>query len=450
MYASKSFANVGQWLLNTPGQNSPIGEVSALGMTFSREVGIYEDPTVAGFSLYNFKSATDGQGGAAIPMPINVVNSSIGLIEFIVNTVTAGTGQIYDDELLQLLVAYGAANGISQISIGMVTNHGGVWCPDFVKFKIDALILDGQTTEIDNENTIWLSNAAFETQYSEYEIIVVPPIDNLDLFFGTGASVVNMINAITVPQIIDRIELYKAGHPPTLNRSDEYEYIYPLNSTVRIAVNWPVIIYGPAGNNIDAIKDALIDYILANSTHDRNAWTAIFPDIFKRTEFIIAPVWQKYAIANRTQAAGVYSPIGLLTEMAAYMKLLAPSYAASHVDANSCIMGHPYRSLNLMTVGGVDNREAKYKIFEIFPDYINVSTTSIEFNRMAPETQVWALALAEMIILAETMNQYTTLPQGFMKVTRDEILYIVKTIGNIQYLIATKRSVYDILGLDYE
>lgn len=450
MYASKSFANVGQWLLNTPGQNSPIGEVSALGLTFSREVGIYEDPTVAGFTLYNFKSATDGQAGAKIPVPADVVNKSIGIVQFIVNTVTAGTGQVFADELLVLLAAYGASHGISQISIGEVKLYNGVWCPEFVKFKADSLILQGETQPTDNEITVWLANEAFETQYSEYEIVVVPPIDNLDLFFGTGASVVNMISAITFPQIIDRMELYKGGKPPTVARSDEYEYIYPLNSTVRINVNWPVLIYGPAGNNIDAIKDALIEYILANSEHTRAEWTQRFPDIFKRTEFIVAPTWHKYAIANRTQAAGVYSAIGLVSELVPYMKKIAPAYAASHVEANTCVMGHPYRSINLMTVGGIDNREAKYKILDIFPDYIDVSTTSIEFNRMAPATQTWCLAIAEMIILAETMNQYTTLPQGYMKVTRDNILYIVKTIGNIQYLVATKRSVYDILELEYD
>lgn len=450
MYASKSFCNVGQFMSNVPGINSPIGEITPDGLTFSREVGIYEDPTIAGYTLYNFKSATDGVGGGPIVVPGSLVSKSIAFMRFLVNTITAAPGQVYVDELLQTLVTYGAQHGISQITLGAIVQHDQRWCPDWVKFKMDALALTAGGPVVDNENTIWLSSAAFETQYSEYQIVVVPPIDNLDLFFGTGASVVNMINAISFPQIIDRMNVFRGGHPETTYRSDEYEYIFPLNSTIRKNVNWPVLIYGPAGNNIDAIKDALIEYILAHSSYDRAAWTQIFPDIFKRTEFIIAPVWQNYAIANRTQAAGVYSPIGLLTEMATYIKRVAPAYAATHVDANACLLGHPYRSLNLMAIGGIDNRDAKYRISQIFPDYINVSTTSIEFNRMAPQTQLWALALAEMIILAETMNKYTTLPQGYMKVTRDGILYIVKTIGKIQYLIATKRSVYDLLGLVYD
>ena len=66
MYASKSFCNVGQFMSNVPGINSPIGEITPDGLTFSREVGIYEDPTIAGYTLYNFKSATDGAGGGPI------------------------------------------------------------------------------------------------------------------------------------------------------------------------------------------------------------------------------------------------------------------------------------------------------------------------------------------------------------------------------------------------
>jgi hypothetical protein len=434
---------------NVPGVNSPIGEVSAYGLSFSREVGTYEDPTIAGFTLYNFKSATDGQTGATIQMPGALVNSAIGLIQFLVNNVTGQSGQVFADELLADLVDYGATHSINNISLGEVKQFDQVWAPEWIKFKRDSLQI-GSDTNVDNENTIWLSNEAFETQYDEYQIVVVPPIDNLDLFFGTGTSVLNMIHAITTPQIIDRIQLYKGGYPSTVDRSDEYDYINALNSAQTVKVNWPVIIYGPAGNNIDAIKDALIEYILAHSSHNRNDWSAIFPDIFKRTEFVIAPLWHKYAIENRTQAAGVYSPVATLVEMDIFVKKLAPEYPTQHVSSNAQTVGWPYRSLNLAIVGGPDNREQKFKFSDIFPDYINVSSTSTDFNRMDPATVTWALAVADMIIRAETMNKYTVMPQGLMKMERDGILYIVKTFNNIQFLVATKRSTYEQLGLTYE
>lgn len=452
MYSSKSFSNIGQWMSNVPGQNAPIGEVSAYGMTFSKEVGVYTDPNTPGYALYNFKSATDGQGGGLVTMDGVVVNASIALIKFLVTTVTSQSGQIYADQLLETLATWGAQHGVSNISIGAVNpydNVGGqtqVWCPDWIKFKCDALV-DPSNQPLDNENTIWLSVTAFESQYDEYQIVVVPPIDNLDLFFGTGASVIAMVQAITTTEIIDRMAAARGGFPETIPRSDPYTYYDPLNSNNHIDVQWPVLIYGPGGNNVDAIKQVLQDYILAHSTHPRADWIKIFPDIFKRTEFMMIPAWQNYAIPNRTQAAGIYSPVGKLTAMNLYIKQVVSGYPTNHVDAHAEMMGHPYRSLAMMTVGGPENRNALYEILQVFPDYIDVSSTSIEFNRMSPETQGWCLMIAQMIIIAETMGQYTTLPQGMTKLMRDNVLYLVKTYQNIQYLVATKASVYTLLGL---
>lgn len=451
MYSSKSFADVGQWKSNVPGVNSPIGEVSPYGLSFSREVGKYEDPTIAGFTLTNFKSATDGENGGAIEMPGSLSSAAIGLIQFMVNKIMAQVGQqIYADQLLTDLVEYGSQHAISRISLGEMKQHDQVWCPQWIKFKFDTLTIGTSPDLVDNENTIWLEAEAFETQYDEYQIVVVPPIDNLDLFFGTGTSVLNMIKAITTPQIIDRIQAKKAGFPSTVDRSDEYAYINPQNSAQTVKVNWPVIIYGPAGNNIDAIKDALIEFILANSEHNRADWTQIFPDIFKRTEVIFAPLWHKYAIENRTQAAGVYSPVATLVEADIFIKKMAPEYPVDHVSSNVQTLGWPWRSMGVTAVGGPDNRDSKFKLTDFYPDYINTSTTGIDYNRMAPETQEWAQALADMVIRAETMNKYTVMPQGLMKMERSGILYIVKTIANVQWLVPSKRSTYEQLNLTYE
>jgi hypothetical protein len=274
-------------------------------------------------------------------------------------------------------------------------------------------------------------------------------VDNLDLFFGTGTSVVNMVQAITTPQIISRMQTYSSGHPPTISRDDQYTYYNPLNSGQTVPVDWPVLIYGPAGDNIDAIKDALINYILANSAHSRADCTAIFPDIFKRTEFIIAPHWHKYAIANRTQAAGVYSPIVNYNDGKAFLKLVAPAYDPAFVDTHANVLGCAFDSLVLSMVGSVDNRSALFEIGQVFPDYIDVPPSSTDFNRMEQTTQNWAILLNDMLPIAQSMDEHTVVPAGMMKIKRNNILYLVQAFGNIQYLMATKRSVYALLGLTY-
>ena len=55
-----------------------------------------------------------------------------------------------------------------------------------------------------------------------------------------------------------------------------------------------------------------------------------------------------------------------------------------------------------------------------------------------------------MIVVAETMNEFSTVPVGMMKMKRGSMLYVVKTYRNIQYLVAAKRTVYERLGLSYD
>lgn len=452
MYTSKSFANISAFLSNVPGVNSPIGELTTYGKTFSREVGVYEDGSQPGYTIYNFSSSNDGNDGPAagkVAVDPTMVTKMIGVINFITNKVTSTVGQIDADQLLQALVAYGATVGLDTFTIGDVVQHDQYWCPDWVSFQSQSLTTGSPATLIPNLNTLWISISAFAAEYDEYEIVVVPPVDNLDLFFGTGTSVVNMVQAITTPQIISRMQTFAAGNPPTISRDDQYTYYNPLNSGQTVPVDWPVLIYGPAGNNIDAIKDALINYILANSAHSRADWTAIFPDIFKRTEFIIGPHWHKYAIANRTQAAGVYSPIVNYNDGKAFMKLVAPAYDPAFVDTHANVLGCAYDSLVLSMIGSSDNRSALFEIVQVFPDYINVPTSSTDFNRMEQTTQNWAILLNDMLVIAEKMDEHTVVPSGMMKVTRNGILYLVQAFGNIQYLMATKRSVYALLGLTY-
>jgi hypothetical protein len=201
-----------------------------------------------------------------------------------------------------------------------------------------------------------------------------------------------------------------------------------------------VLIYGAAGDNVDSIKDALMAHILANSTHSQAEWTAIFPDIFKRTEFIILPLWDQYAIPNRNLATGIYSPQVDLAAVVAKMKTYATQYPEAHIDTHLTMFTHPYRSLALLSIGSPDNRNEKYKLREIFSDLISVASTSVDFNRMAESTQEWAYELERMLYVAESMSEFTTVPTGMQKIKRNGILYLAKSYLNINYLVVAKEN----------
>lgn len=437
MYVSKSFCNVASLISNTPGVNSPVGELSAQAVTFSREVGIYEDAARPGYTLFNFKSTNDT---GMVPVQQNVALQAMTLIKYVVDKTMNTPGQIYQDELLNELIAWGSTNSAQVLNVGPVRNYGNYWLPDWIRWSSDHV---SET----NENIVWLAISSFVNEYDEFEIVVVPPLDNLNQFFSGGVNVENLINSMTLPMTMDRIQSYRENKPETILRSDDYDYIDPANSSHRVRVNWPVLIYGPAGNNIDSIKDALVDYILANSTHSRSEWTALFPDLFKRTEFVIAPHWDKIAIQTMAIQPGIYSPLSGPKERVEFLKSVVSSYAAAHVETNAISGAHPYQCIAFTCVGSAENRDALYQLQQVFPDYLSVSSTHPDFERMSPTTQAWVLHLNQLLITAESMHEHSQMPSGYTKLTRGGILYAVKSYNNIQYLVASKKSIYAMLGL---
>jgi hypothetical protein len=296
----------------------------------------------------------------------------------------------------------------------------------------------GNTVVAANQIKVWFSDAALRLEYDEYEIVVVTPLTPVDDFFKTSTNVQTQINERTAAEAMDLIQTTKDGKPETIIRTMTYNYSHPDNPTLIVPTNWTVLIYGPGGDNPDSIKDALIEHVLSNSTHTQAEWAVILPDLFKRTEFIILPRWDKYAVPNKTTQAGLYSSVVGCTGNLNFMVPKVPFYAEAHIRQYATLMGHPYRYLTLAVIGSPDNRNSLFRIDNVFSDYIDAGTTSIDFNRMALPTQEFCYALEEMLIYAETMTANSAVPSSMRKLTRNNYLYVVQTIDNIQYLVAAK------------
>lgn len=438
MYASKSFCNISTYISNVPNTISPIGEISPDALTYSREIGMYRNPALPGYALFNLKSSDDL--GVKSAMNQTLVNEGIALSNHITTYVQGLVGEVFYDEILNNIEAFAQTLNITNLTLGPVVQHNSLWFPDWIKWTSTVF-------PSANENTIWFSLAALTSQYSDFEIVVVPPVTTLDNFFLSYSSINAMVGAISFAQTIERIQLARGTNPPTAIVPGTYDFINPLNSSQHIPTNWSIIIYGPAGNNVDSIKDALATYILANSTHTRAEWTVIFPDIFKRTEFILAPFWYQYAITPRViDPVGIYSPVVQTSHINNLLEGSAPTYSPLHIANHSQTFGAPYESIAISAVGGIDNRDSLFDFTQVFPDYINVSTSAIDFNRMDPLTQGFCEILGTMLPIAENMNEFTDMPFGYTKLIRDGILYMVKTYNNMQFLLVSKQSVNDIAG----
>jgi hypothetical protein len=316
-------------------------------------------------------------------------------------------------------------------------SDGRYYLPAWVSWK--GMVTNGQEP---SEYRLWFSDESFRSEYDETQIVVSPPLANLDDFFKTFREVENLLKAETDTDRFQRIQNAKEGYPESIVRSLAFDYHDPYDATHKLPSNWAVLVYGEAGNNIDRISDELVKYILENSTHTREEWTRIFPDIFKRTEVVLMPLWGAIAIPAKETQKGMYSQDVSVMESMELFKKTVSGYPASQIDAFGSILGHSYNGLALMAVGSPDNRDSLYRLKDIFSDYLPVSSTSQDFNRMKIETREWVKMLQEMILIAELMSEYSSIPSqaGFTRTIRNGVLYIVKNYQNINYLVAAKKN----------
>lgn len=432
MLAIKGFISHALMAQNTPGQNALIAELSTYSETFAREKGYYGSPNATEYLLTTFLCQQDGVATAASS---DASEHILAVAKYVLDKTISSPNPIFADQLLSDLTSHFAATGQTFAS-GQIVNDGRYYAPEWLSWTSTIPGLGANTIRI------WFSDPSFRLQYDECEIVVVPPITPLDDFFKAGGSVQTLLTAKTVVQTTDELQAAKQNNPETIMRIYAFDYVDPLNAAHTVPSNWGVLIYGAAGDNIDTIKDALVAYVLANSARPRTDWTPLLPDIFKRTEFMLIPRWDQYAIPNRTVEAGIHSPISNLTEaLAKAAAVIGSGYAPAHINSHAQVLLHPYKSISILAVGSPENRSAQFEITDVFPDYISVGSTSQDFNRMANATKDWALMLEDLLLAAEVVQDHTSVPLGMSKVTRNGVLYVVKSYQNIHFLVAAKTSI---------
>lgn len=456
-YSLKAFYSFSQLVDNTVDTVALVGELSAHSRTFAKDRAIYGSstgelntaPTVE-LTVFSSKRVADQ---VAVPVPAPYVDKllSIGRWCF----VNATLGNFGTDSKLfynALIAAYPGL--ITQATIGpMRAGAGVVKLPEYIDLYMDPNV--ASSTWGDERNylnlshiRIWLSDAAFQSQYDEYDIEIVAPLDDIDQFFQTPAQVSLAMNNISLSTIIQRVNNAAGTNPYTVLREMAFKYKAPSDDTFVVEVPFFFVIYGRAGDGADRLRLALQDWILSHSSHSRDEWITIFPDIFLVTEFVIVPMWSSYAIPNQTLQMGVHSPSVTLSRAVelAHGLVTGYQYSESHINSALNIVSTLYESLQLLIVGGPNNSNGLIRFNQIWKDYITTPTSSTDFNRMSPTTQRFVLLLEEMLKVAETATGLTNIPADYSRITRtnnndDEVDYVSINFQGIQYLVATKESV---------
>lgn len=438
MYILKGFINIDALANNTPGSISALGELSNVSSTFSVEKGYYQRDGYPNIELVSFASRYDS--GARITVPAKYSDHVCAVTQWMFTQ--ALQNKFTDNvEAFQRLLLQQFGASISDLEYGKMVTAKGSWLPSYIAWRFE------QAGE-ENQIRIWFSDEAFRAQYDEYQIVVIPPIEPIDIFMKTKTVVSKALENFNLPDHHKKVIELTGGEPYTYLVTNDYPWYDREDVTATLMTSWTVAIYGAAGNNLELIKKALADYILAHSAYSRQEWLPVFPDIFTNTEFTIVPMWHLRSVPDETPRGALYSPLVPYDGLPALVKKFAQYAPDSHLTKNILVGGIAYKSLAMVVVGSPENRFGKYKFTDIHPKYTLISTTSMDFGRMPADTVEFIQKLVGATIAAEMMDEYSYVGQNYVHITRNGVDYVGFSHGDINYLVVSRLSLGKVLGVN--
>lgn len=434
MYEIKAFAHIGALINNTRKEVATVGELSPAAVTYTREKEYFSAASVPGQVLVVFSNKRDG----AIEETSPVLAEEVLLVSKWAYNESASGGFTGNPESFRTRFLLEYQNRYAIWSVGvMVKASDNSYMPGFIEFR-----------ELADDNIrykLWFATDVFEQQFDEFQIVCTKPIDDLDLFMQGAATTQKALNDRTRDVTTTMVQAAKEGYPETYISDDMFEWNDPAGIDARKPVYWPLLTYGIAGNNIDAKKEALREFILANSVFTKDKWAEVFPEIFTATEFLVVPLWGFPSVPNKVLSTGLYSSITNFKKGAEQLKRLVrgEGYTDEHLIEHGEVFGTSHKGLNCAVIGGPKNRDGIVELYQRYPDFVNFKSTELDFGRLDPETRRFVQALEEMLLIAETMSPDTAIPVKYTRLTRDGVLYLVTTVDKFQIVVASKYSYFD-------
>lgn len=435
MYNLKGFYEYPALISNVPDTVAMLGEISDNSLTYAKDKSIFTDASTPNVGFISFHSVVNETPTEA---PLEYVSTVLKLGDYIYRESLAGTITNSTSRLRQMVLAE-FNNVIIAFTCGKMLNNGSMWMPEWVEFTI------ADNTQA-NTIQIWLADESFSGQYDQYVIEVIQPIYPVDDFFKDPLVVKQLLDSYNIVEKLEEAQARRDKYPSTYLKAMEFDYVNPRNDQQRFSAKWLILIYGEAGNNPDIIKDAIVKDILDQSTRPREDWETILPDLFLTTEFIFTPMWTKYSIPNADFRAGIYSPVYDPNTDLKYILRTArgPAYNETYVKSNYQTAVNIYKSIGFGVIGNPQNRNGIRKFSQKFPEYLVAEIGSADANRIDPETLEWMAIFDKLLVAAETMTAYTTVPRGLSRMKRDGIVFASAYFKNTNYLVATKDSVQQI------
>ncbi len=417
---------------NRPGYISPLGELSTWSRTYSKTKGEYYNSLYNDLSLTTFSVTTraNGEDTVLVPDESNIV---LKVADACLRYSQDNPAPLDPDDFRNTVQAelYGE---IQNVEFGALITSVSTPLPSWISFT--------GIGEDPNTYFIWLADEYFRTEYPEYGITVIDPVPDTTLLAGDWQTAVDELGRWPLNRIIDKAQVEKNNNPETYTMCFQYDFVNKLNPSQKIPVNWLVLIYGESGRDEDLVKEAIINRL--SSGYPESTWIPIFPDLFKRTEFIIYPRWDLLSVPNVSNLTSLYSPFVNAQDAIDKAVLWNDFYPPVFIEENVTVFPLTYKSITLTSINGLNNAEDQRSIYSVWGDYICVDTGSPDFQRMQPLTQDWVHFMVDLVSTAETAGYYTPLNNSFKRVTRGNKVYLTGSFNKAKYFVLLRQSLLDL------
>ena len=412
---------------NQPNTTNVIGELSPLSRTYEPgDLSTYYDVD-SDLVLYAFsghKTAQDSQ----------LINEDdLELILTLIKEMINGTRtltQVTPDHLALYIreqyIPSQASETLNDLSMTPLIYQSGHRLPGRLNFTINGRFMA----------SIWFSDAAFQDQYEPCTLKVIAPVNDPNVFTQSLPTVSQALNAKGLDGLLAEAQRVKGDYPYTALRMVTLAYHSPYTQ-LPINTTWLVVVYGARGDHLDGYKDQIIQYLLSQSQVTEDKWTQYFPELFKRREYIIHPNWNQFAIPSGPTTRGINQSIQNATQVIDQFIQTANFLPIAHIKEHLVTLPFSYKWYNLSIVQGLYNVAGTDGVVDLLPDYIPVSMTHIDFNRMSEQTQRWVQFMNDLLIQAEDLHQHSVSFKAYI-VLREGRRYYSAVFQGINHLVSAR------------
>lgn len=443
-YITKGFGVLNQFIDTIDDGISPVGEISQLAYTYSNNHDILRRDNLETGHIDVFHLADED--GYDYIYPTSVADTMLGVLNAVANM--NDTEEPMDQ--LQALITDGTL-GIVNVTTGGTTTYLSRNIPQFVQFSI-----------INNTDTyvtkLWFDTGAFERDYDEYEIRVIPPVPETDTtttsaLFASFDAATTALAAVDPLSYLNAVSPIQNGDPSTAVETIMLEYVDPLGTGRTTLVPWTVVGYG-AHSLYDSTRfEAIRDWLEENApVGTLDQWLVRFPGLDVVNEYTVIPLWDQPSSYVANLEVPFYRPIiqpSRIMDMVMRVYLAKPEIeVVPYVEFGSIL----YKGIGMVLVGKRDNDPSTQLFSEKYPDYTIVATANPGFNRLNEATRGVIRAMEELLRLAEDdASESSPLPAHVTRETlagsqlpdniaSNQVTVLSMKTGSIKLNVMTKES----------